>query len=188
MAEPGVAMPGRLWSGPQRGNNERKIMSIIPEVVHGIPYGPDILRLDEVFGQRQEDEVITHEEFTSTLRIDAANGRYYAVINAWRRRLKKERNIDTAWERNVGLKILNPADRLRQSECDIQRGIRKTGRGFRRMAIIPRERLDEVGQRRYDHALQVASKLMTATRDANKELAVDLAPVKSLPKPKLINE
>lgn len=157
-------------------------MNEIPTVVNGIPYGPDILRLEETFGQRQEDEIITHAELTEVLRIDATNGRYYAVVNAWRRRLKTQRNIDTTWERNIGLKILNPADRLRISETDIQRGIRKTGRGFRRMAIIPRERLDEVGQRRFDHALQVASKLMTATRDANKELAVDLAPIKSLPK------
>lgn len=161
-------------------------MSKLPLVVNGIPYGPDIRKLEESFPNPQEDQVITSDDFEKIIRVEQKTGRFYGVINAWRRRMRAERNIDSEWVQGVGVKILNPADRLKVSEGDIKHGIRKTGRAYRRLAVTPRERLDTVGQQRYDHQLQVASKLIIAGREAKKELAIDLAPIKSLPKPKLV--
>lgn len=161
-------------------------MSKLPVVVAGIPYGPDIRKLEEAFPNPQEDQVIKSEEFEKIIRVEQKTSRFYGVINAWRRRLRNERNIDSEWVPSVGVKILNPADRLKVSETNIKHGIRKTNRAYRRLAITPRERLDEVGQQRYDHQMQVAAKLVSAGREAKKELAIDLAPVKSLPKPKLV--
>lgn len=155
-------------------------------LVNGIPYGPDIRRLEETYPSPQEDQIITSDEFEKLLRIPQKTSRFYGVINAWRRRLRADRNIDSEWVPSVGVKILNPADRLKVSEGNIKHGIRKTSRAYRRLAITPRERLDEVGQQRYDHQMLVAAKLVAAGRDAKKELAIDLAPVKSLPKPKLV--
>lgn len=161
-------------------------MTKLPQVVNGIPYGPDIRKLEESYPSPEEDQVFPHDELETLLKIPQKTQRYYGVINTWRRRLRTERNIDSEWIHGIGLKILNPADRLKESERNVKQGIRHTGRGFRRLAIVPRDRLDAIGQARYDHALQVASKLITAGREARKELAVDLAPVKSLPKPKLV--
>lgn len=156
------------------------------QLVNGIPYGPDVRKLEEAFPNPEEDQVITSEEFEKVIRTPAKTARFYGVINTWRRRLRTDRNIDTEWVQGVGVKILNPADRLKVSEGNIKQGIRHTGRAFRRLAITPRERLDATGQQRYDHQLQVAAKLTAAGRDAKRELAIDLAPVKSLPKPKLV--
>lgn len=160
--------------------------SKLPTVVNGLPYGPDVRKLDEAFPSPDEDQIIRSAEFEKIINTPAKTGRFYAVINTWRRRLRTERNIDSEWLQGVGVKILSPADRLKVSESDVKRGIRKTGRAFKRLAVTPRDRLDAVGQQRYDHALQVASKLTAAGRDAKRELAIDLAPVKSLPKPKLV--
>jgi hypothetical protein len=156
------------------------------QVVNGIPYGPDVRKLEEAFPNPEEDQVIKSEDFEKIIRVEQKTARFYGVINAWRRRLRTDRNIDSEWVHGVGVKILNPADRLKVSEVNIKQGIRKTGRAFRRLAITPRERLDAVGQQRYDHQLQVGAKLIQAGRDAKKELAIDLAPVKSLPKPRLV--
>lgn len=156
------------------------------QLVNGIPYGPDVRKLEEAFPNPEEDQTITSEEFEKIIRVPQKTGRFYGVINTWRRRLRTDRNIDSEWVQGVGVKILNPADRLKVSEGNIKQGIRKTGRAFRRLAITPRERLDSIGQQRFDHALLVASKLTLAGREAKKELAIDLAPVKSLPKPKLV--
>lgn len=156
------------------------------QLVNGIPYGPDVRKLEETFPSPEEDQIIKHEEFEKVIRTPAKTARFYGVINTWRRRLRTDRNIDTEWVQGVGVKILNPADRLKVSEGNIKQGIRHTGRAFRRLGVVPRERLDSVGQARYDHAIQVASKLTIAGREAKKELAIDLAPVKSLPKPKLV--
>lgn len=161
-------------------------MSHLPVVVAGIPYGPDIRKLDETFPNPQEDQIIKSEDFEKIIRTPQHTQRFYGVINAWRRRLRADRNIDSEWVRGVGVKILNPADRLKVSEGNIKHGIRKTNRAYRRLAVTPRDRLDAVGQQRYDHQLQVAAKLIAAGREAKKELAIDLAPVKSLPKPKLV--
>ena len=158
----------------------------LPQVVNGIPYGPDIRKLEEAFPNPEEDQVIKSEEFENIIRVPQKTQRFYGVINTWRRRLRTDRNIDSEWLPGVGVKILDPADRLKVSESNIKHGIRKTGRGFRRLAITPRERLDTVGQQRYDHQLQVGAKLIQAGRDAKRELAIDLAPIKSLPKPKLV--
>lgn len=158
----------------------------LPQVVAGIPYGPDIRKLEEAYPNPEEDQIIKSGDFETIIRVPQKTSRFYGVINAWRRRLRAERNIDSEWVQGVGVKILNPADRLKVSEGNIKHGIRKTSRAYRRLAITPRERLDGVGQQRYDHQMQVAAKLVQAGRDANKELAIDLAPVKSLPKPKLV--
>ncbi len=161
-------------------------MSKLAQIVAGIPYGPDVRKLEEAFPSPEEDQIIKHEDFESLLKIPSKTQRFYGVINTWRRRLRAERNIDSEWVQGIGVKILNPADRLKVSESNVKHGIRKTGRAFRRLAIVPRDRLDAIGQARYDHAIQVASKLAQAGRDARRELAIDLAPVKSLPKPKLV--
>lgn len=158
----------------------------LPQVVVGIPYGPDVRKLEEAYPSPQEDQVIKSEDFEKLIRTPQKTARFYGVINAWRRRLRAERNIDSEWVQGVGVKILNPADRLKVSEGNIKHGIRKTNRAYRRLAITPRDRLDDMGQQRYDHQMLVAAKLVAAGRDAKKELAVDLAPVKSLPKPKLV--
>jgi hypothetical protein len=156
------------------------------QLVSGIPYGPDVRKLEEAFPNPEEDQLIKSEEFEKIIRVEQKTSRFYGVINAWRRRLRADRNIDSEWIHGIGVKILNPADRLKVSEVNIKQGIRKTGRAFRRLAITPRERLDTVGQQRYDHQLQVGARLTQAGRDAQKELAIDLAPVRSLPKPKLV--
>lgn len=161
-------------------------MAKLAQVVSGIPYGPDVRKLEEAFPNPEEDQVISSDQFESIIRVEQKTARFYGVINTWRRRLRTDRNIDSEWIQGVGVKILNPADRLKVSEGNIKQGIRKTGRAFRRLAITPRERLDAIGQQRYDHQLQIGAKLTAAGREAKRELAVDLAPVKSLPKPKLV--
>lgn len=158
----------------------------IPQIVNGVPYAPDIRKLEEAYPSPEEDQIISHADLEKVLNLPQKSPRYYGVINTWRKRLRAERNIDSEWVQGIGVKILNPADRLKESEKNVKAGIRHTGRAFRRLAIVPRERLDAIGQARYDHALTVASKLTAAGKDAQRELAIDLAPVKSLPKPKLV--
>src|SRR5687767_9504483 len=96
----------------------------LPQVVNGIPYGPDIRKLEEAYPNPEEDQVLTHKELEALLRIEQKSQRYYGVINSWRRRLRNERNVDSEWVHGVGVKILNPADRLKVSEGNIKQGIR----------------------------------------------------------------
>lgn len=78
-----------------------------------------------------------------------------------------------------------PDERLHASEKDFLVGIRKSKRGIRRMAATPRERLDVIGQQRYDHQAVIMAKFKVDADAAKKQIAVDIAPVKSLPKPNI---
>lgn len=148
----------------------------------GRPYGPDLDRLDEAFPSPKEGDIIQSQEIAEVIGEDRSSNRYKGVVTAWRKRLRRERNIDTDAVVGVGIKVLPPADRLRCSERDYTRGVRQQLRSEARLMSVPRERLDEKGQHRYDHARSVLAKTRDAVLSARRELAVDIAPVKSLPK------
>lgn len=154
--------------------------------ISGMPYGPDVIKLDEAFARPEEGQKILSRQFENILGIPQKTQRFYGVINSWRRKLLNDRNIDTQWIQGEGLKILAPSDRLPVTERDMRIANRRTKRAIRRHVIIPRDRLDEIGKQRYDHNSGVYAKLKAAVDDARKELPIDLAPVKSLPKPRLV--
>jgi hypothetical protein len=62
-------------------------------------------------------------------------------------------------------------------------GIRKTKRSIKIVALVDGGRLDETGKKRLDHIKHVAFVLTEALTSAKTQLAIDLAPIKSLPRP-----
>jgi hypothetical protein len=154
----------------------------------GLPYGPQVKKLEDAYAAPEEDSLISHEELQKLTGEPKASQRYYGIVNSWRKRLFNELGIDSAWIPGEGVKILPPADRLHASEVDFKHGLRKTKRAVRRLAATPRDRLDDMGQKRYDHAAVVMAKLKGEADLAQKQLAIDLAPVKSLPRPKLVDK
>lgn len=154
----------------------------------GLPYGPQVRKLEDNYPVPEENRIISHNELSEIIGENHGTKRYYGVINSWRKTLLNELGIDTAWLPSEGLKILDPSDRLHHSEADFKSSLRKAKRSVRRLAATPRDRLDDIGKRRYDHAAIVMAKIKLEAEHAQKQLAIDLAPVKSLPKPKLVKE
>jgi hypothetical protein len=151
----------------------------------GLPYKPDVKRLNEEFPVDQliEGCVITHEQFEAILQQEHGTGRYYAVINSWIIHQRSENGIYIAWDPGTGVKVLNPAEILNHAETRTRQKLRQTGRAIKTFAWVNRARLDEIGQKRLDHQLRVASLIKESIESARKQMAVELAPVKSLPKP-----
>lgn len=149
----------------------------------GVPYGPQVKRLKDAYPKPEEGLVLSHDELEELLNEERGSQRYYGVVNSWRSYLLKDLGIDSAWVQGEGLKILDPAERLKVGEDQFRHGLRKTKRAFKRTAIIPRDRLDEIGKQRFDHQMKVMARMSTAAIEAKRELAIELAPVKSLPKP-----
>jgi len=154
---------------------------------NGLPYGPQVKKMEEAFPSPEENKLLLHEDLEKLIGEKRGSQRYYGVINSWRKKIFNELGIDTAWMPGDGVKILPPEERLHASEFDFRIGLRKTKRAIRRLAATPRDRLDEIGQRRYDHASIIMAKIKGEADRAQKQLAIDLAPVKSLPKPKLVS-
>lgn len=149
----------------------------------GVPYGPQVRDLEAAFPRPEEDSLILHERLEEIIREAPGTQRYYGVVNSWRSKLFNELGIDTDWIQGEGLKILTPADRLSTGERNFKSKWRGVKRAIRRTAATPRERLNEIGQQRYDHNLMAMAKLKAAGDLTQKQIAIDLAPVKSLPRP-----
>lgn len=154
----------------------------------GLPYGPDVKRLNEAFpvSELQEGKVIRHEELEPIVKAKHGTQRFYSVVNSWIAKQRNENGIYIAWIQGIGIKVLNPAEILQHGETRVRQKITQTGRAVRTFAWVDRERLDDIGQKRYDHQCLIAQRIKDSLNAARKELAIDLAPVKSLPKPKLV--
>lgn len=153
----------------------------------GLPYGPDIKRLDDAFpvDSLTEGRVIEHGELEKILTCKRGSSRYYGVIDTWIGQRRSANGIVLVWEPTRGLKVLNPAEILEHAEVRTRQKIRQTGRAIRIFGLVDRERLDGTGQKRLDHQMRVVSTLKESLESSRKQLAIELAPVKSLPKRKI---
>lgn len=153
---------------------------------NGTPYGPDIKRLNEAFPvpALAEGLVIEHSRLEKVLGYKKGTSRYYGVIDSWINHQRAENSIVIAWELSVGLKVLNPAEILEYAEKRVRQKLTQTGRAIKMFGWVDRDRLDAVGQKRLDHQARVARVLKESVDIARKQLAVELAPIQSLPKPK----
>jgi hypothetical protein len=104
-------------------------------------------------------------------------------VNSWIRQNRVANNIYMRWEHSVGVIVMNPEEILKHFETGFRQGGRLLRRRIRRVDWVPRERLNEIGQARFDHDARVVDAVDRALRQGAKQIAIELAPVKSLPKP-----
>ena len=156
----------------------------------GIPYAVGSRRLAEAFPVPSlvEGLVIKHEQLEELINAPKGTSRFYALVNHWIRQMKNANGIFIVWEPTIGIKVLDPAGILSHAETRTRQKLRQTGRAIKIYAFVDRNRLDAIGQQRLDHEARVASVLGDALRAAKKEMAISLAPIKSLPKPQLVRE
>lgn len=153
-------------------------------ITGGVPYALHIKRLQEAWpaDKLTEGLTLTHEQLEGALNLPAKSQRYYGVINSWMTKLRNETGIFLAWEVGDGVKVLTPAQVLGHAETRTRQKLKQTGRAIRTFAWVDRERLDAKGQARLDHQTRVATALKAALDKTRQEMAVELAPVQSLPK------
>lgn len=153
----------------------------------GIPYALDVKRLDEAFPvpSLAEGRLIGHEEIEAVIGEKHGSQRYYGVVNSWISRSRNQNAIHLVWEPGDGLRVLDPAGLFKHGEKRTIQKIRQTVRAVKIFAWVDRARLDEMGQRRLDHQMRVAHALGDALSNSRRELAVELAPIVSLPKRKI---
>lgn len=156
----------------------------------GVPYSVDTRRLTETFPVPSlvEGRVLTHAQLEEVVNAPRRSQRYYGVVNSWIAQMKTANGIYIIWKPSVGIEVLDPASLLTHAEVKTRQKIRQTGRAVNIYGWVDRGRLDSLGQQRFDHDKRVLAALNDAMSAAKKDLAVALAPIQSLPKPKLIRE
>lgn len=180
-----------VWSGEGANGSERGNHKMNSKVFRGgVPYIVDVRRLIEAFPvpSLTEGRVIKHEELEAVANSRKATQRYYGVVNSWIKQMKHENGIFIIWEAAIGIKVLAPAEILLFAETRTRQKIRQTGQAIRTVDWVDRSRLDTVGQQRHDHFRRHATMLADSLAATRRELAVNLSPIASLPKPKLIRE
>jgi hypothetical protein len=155
-----------------------------------MPYGPDLRRLNEAIplAELSEGKTFTHEQLEGIVNEKRGTGRYYAVLNSWMKQQKKSNGVLMRWQPSVGIVVQDPADKLKSVESRMHQKLKQTGRAAGEIIFVDRSRLDETGQRRLDHETRRAHAIKDWADGERKQLAIELAPVKSLPKPKLVKE
>jgi hypothetical protein len=154
----------------------------------GIPYALDIARLNEAFplSDLREGRVLTHAELELVIGIKRSQ-RYYGVVKAWMARQKSSNGLVLSMQPSIGVKVLDPASVLDLAETRTRQKLGQTGKALRIFDWVERARLNDIGQKRLDHNLQVRAKMRFAIETARKDLAIELAPVQSMPKRALVS-
>jgi len=156
----------------------------------GVPYGPDIKRLNEAFPAAQliPESIIPHEELEAIVRARRGTGRYYGVVNSWTKGLLSEHRIYLRWEQRVGLKVLSAKDTWTDGRKRTRQKIRQTQRASRILTYVNRNELPESERPLFDHDLEKHAKMAAYLSTSAKEMALPVGPIQSLPKRQLLPE
>ena len=156
----------------------------------GMPYEIDVKRLEADFpvNELPEGRKIEHQQIEIAIDCTKGTSRYYGVVDSWMNKIKHSHGIVLRWEPSQGVVVMTPSQVLDHTETRLRQKIRQTGRVMREFVWVDRNRLDNIGQKRLDHQTRIANVLKEHLNMAKKELAIELGPVKSLPKPKLTIE
>jgi hypothetical protein len=97
----------------------------------GIPYGPDIRKLEERVGVPTPGTLVTYTEIEMALGYSWRTPRFRGVVWAWRKKLMREANLDTFAEPASGIRVLTAEERVDVTCGDVKASARKV----RRVAI-----------------------------------------------------
>lgn len=151
----------------------------------GVPYQVDAKKLDESYPVPSlvEGRVISREEVSGVLGIECGSQRYYGVVNHWRNRLRNECGIHADYDVGEGIRILNPAELFTRTENRIRSKGKQFVRKVNDLRWVESARLEPAARQRFDHQVIHAAKIKDAVLGGLKGMAIDLAPIKCLPKP-----
>ena len=157
----------------------------MPLYAGAVPYGPDVKKLEERFPIETlyEGMLIEHFVLESVINQKRGTSRYYGTINSWKMRILNRTNVFLAWLPGQGLEVLDPAKVFGHVETKTRQKMRQTGRAVRMYGHVNRDRLNDIGQRRLDHQMKVLDAMRQHLDAAKREMAIELVPVRSLPKP-----
>lgn len=150
----------------------------------GLPTGPDVERLDAAYQKLEEGDEISYQDIGEKIREKPRTGRFRTVTDAWRIKLRKDRNLVLKPMNGEFFRVMVPRERVEFVHGQLCGARRKIARAVSHSADIPIERLtDKEKERHFLLQRNLAHNLLVMTQ-SQKELATTWAPVKSLPKPK----
>jgi hypothetical protein len=147
----------------------------------GVPFGgtpvtPEVDKLLEAFGTHPPAGVITWGQLEGTLGMprgsaDTAQGRRFrSILQAWRKRLYDEHQIDTAGEANIGVRVLHGDGHVVEVERRVKLAAKQLVRQGDRVTVIDTSALSTAAQRQADNLRIVAAQMQAAAERGRKAL------------------
>jgi len=78
----------------------------------GVPTAPDVKKLMDHFGVPEENVLLNWTEIEEVIGEEKGSSRFTSVTGAWRKKLRKDHNIEMIPEIGKGLKAANPHERV----------------------------------------------------------------------------
>ena len=125
----------------------------------GMPTDADVRLICAALPNLKEGDDVTHEQIEQAINIGRNESRYRTVVNAWRKSLLKNDNLEVVAVPSVGYRCLTPPERVKHNLNGFQVGSRKQGRHVRRSSLIPTQTLTKADQAKLDHLQKIGASL-----------------------------
>lgn len=129
----------------------------------GMPTDAEVRMLRDRFGVPEEGTPMPYNEIAQTIRQTERSNRYYTVVNAWRRFLRREHNVILRAGGGC-FRAMSPSQRVDHSGDRVKSGLRTIRRAEQVLIGTDRARLTDEEKRRADHTQLIASALTHAAR------------------------
>lgn len=132
---------------------------------------PHVDRLMEAYEIKQGD-VLMHEDIAHTAGVEYGSARYRSLIQSWRARLMREKNIDIQSKPGIGYMALYENERVAYGIKDFSHSVRRMGKSVNRIAAADTAKLDDIHRRQQDHAVRLTQELVQSGRKASKQIGL----------------
>jgi len=121
------------------------------KVIKGISTDAEVSALRRAFppAALTEGRVIEHGEIEAVIAVKRGplNGRYYAIVNRWKQRVRDEHCINIRNLSNLGYKVLSPEEGLTHGITLSVAARRKQTQAERTVVVVDEKRLSEPAKR-----------------------------------------
>jgi protein-disulfide isomerase-like protein with CxxC motif len=138
------------------------------EYFGGVPTKIDVDKLRKEIGVPEEGQLITYQRIAEVTGNKFGTHRYATVLNAWRRALRSEHEIEMGADAGKGLFRLKPGERVQHGSAKFRSGMRHIVRAARVVTMTDRSRLNPEEIRTADHLTLRAANIKAAIAAAPK--------------------
>lgn len=132
--------------------------------------GPEVEKLIEAI-QLEEGMIVQHASIEAAIGVEHHESRYRTIVNAWRKRLIRERGVDLHPALGLGYEVLTSARRLEIAVAKLKGSTRKDRAALHLLGRIDQERLTDEQKVTYGVAVTQTSTRVQAGTQAMKLIA-----------------
>jgi hypothetical protein len=144
------------------------ILAIVTGPPH--PTSPDVDRLVATLDYT-EGHLLSHAEIAEAIGTDKGSGRYQTVVDSWKRRMLRDRNIDLRCIRGEGYRVLLPGERVTHGADLRHSGVKRLRFGQRVLRGVDTKRLTEAERATWDHEAKTGAAIIAIGRAGIKQVS-----------------